>query len=122
MDVRRKKDVLEDKGRSGNPTGAQWLVPTGHTAVVRTTRDFTLFSRPTVEGNGGAGSVAAHNNLPVIGITPNFFAFIFGAYQYLISVRHLLPTEEYQQTKELAAEFLKGIGPKLEWILKLKSW
>ena len=42
--------------------------------------------------------------------------------QYLRSVRPLLDDEKYARMEGLVAEFTKGIGPKLQRYLILKSW
>ncbi|KAL7831026.1 hypothetical protein SRHO_G00305280 [Serrasalmus rhombeus] len=41
--------------------------------------------------------------------------------RYLESVRPLLDDEEYRRMEELALDFQKNLGPKLQWYLKLKS-
>ncbi|KAI4878105.1 hypothetical protein NFI96_027895, partial [Prochilodus magdalenae] len=41
--------------------------------------------------------------------------------RYLESVRPLLDDEEYKRMEELALDFQKNLGPKLQWYLKLKS-
>uniref|UniRef100_A0A8B9HCU8 Carnitine palmitoyltransferase 1Aa (liver) n=1 Tax=Astyanax mexicanus TaxID=7994 RepID=A0A8B9HCU8_ASTMX len=51
----------------------------------------------------------------------NFRKFIFRTFQYLESVRPLLDDEEYKRMQELALDFQKNLGPKLQWYLTLKS-
>ncbi|XP_066509213.1 carnitine O-palmitoyltransferase 1, liver isoform-like isoform X1 [Hoplias malabaricus] len=41
--------------------------------------------------------------------------------RYLESVRPLLDDKEYKRMEELALDFQKNLGPKLQWYLKLKS-
>uniref|UniRef100_A0A8B9HJZ5 Carnitine palmitoyltransferase 1Aa (liver) n=1 Tax=Astyanax mexicanus TaxID=7994 RepID=A0A8B9HJZ5_ASTMX len=45
----------------------------------------------------------------------------FSSIEYLESVRPLLDDEEYKRMQELALDFQKNLGPKLQWYLTLKS-
>ncbi|XP_024000539.1 carnitine O-palmitoyltransferase 1, liver isoform isoform X2 [Salvelinus sp. IW2-2015] len=42
--------------------------------------------------------------------------------RYLESARPLMDDEQYLRMEVLAQDFEKGLGPKLQWYLKLKSW
>ncbi|XP_029576418.1 carnitine O-palmitoyltransferase 1, liver isoform isoform X2 [Salmo trutta] len=42
--------------------------------------------------------------------------------RYLESARPLMDDEQYLRMEGLAKDFEKGLGPKLQWYLKLKSW
>ncbi|XP_055754892.1 carnitine O-palmitoyltransferase 1, liver isoform-like isoform X1 [Salvelinus fontinalis] len=42
--------------------------------------------------------------------------------RYLESARPLMDDEQYFRMEGLAKDFEKGLGPKLQWYLKLKSW
>lgn len=42
--------------------------------------------------------------------------------KYLESVKPILPVEEYDKMEIDAKDFLSSVGPKLQWILQLKSW
>ncbi|XP_028402336.1 carnitine O-palmitoyltransferase 1, liver isoform-like [Dendronephthya gigantea] len=41
---------------------------------------------------------------------------------FLRSVKHILPDKEYKEMEELAKDFEKNLGPKLQFILQLRSW
>ncbi len=48
--------------------------------------------------------------------------FFFCLFQYLESARPLMDDEQYKRMEELAKDFEKNLGPRLQWYLKLKSW
>uniref|UniRef100_A0A8B9HCD3 Carnitine palmitoyltransferase 1Aa (liver) n=1 Tax=Astyanax mexicanus TaxID=7994 RepID=A0A8B9HCD3_ASTMX len=48
-------------------------------------------------------------------------SLVKGCKRYLESVRPLLDDEEYKRMQELALDFQKNLGPKLQWYLTLKS-